>query len=302
MTQAVVGKRKAALRLRRRLAWLQAAALGGGLLLSAALHAQSAAPNELPPVPALPDAALVGEPAATPVMAASASDSRAVEDPNAIRVLLSPQLETTLAAQIVGRVAELHAGLGANVKQGQMLIRFDCQEAEARLKMAQAELAGARETLGVKQRLRKLDAAGETEVTLARIEVQRSAAAIEVTRAQLAHCQIEAPFDGRVVKVHVKQHQGVNVGAPLLELVSEGPLKLRMNVPSRLLRSIKVGSPVEVDILETGRSYAAEVSAINARVDAVAQTIELEARLVDTPPELLPGMSGVARLNQALSK
>ncbi|WP_397474300.1 efflux RND transporter periplasmic adaptor subunit [Pusillimonas sp.] len=288
MTNAVVvWGDKPARRARRPLAWLQAAALGGGLLLAAAAHAQSPAQSDLPPVPALPNAALAGEPAPAP--------SRVEEDPNAIRVLLSPELETTLAAQVVGRIAELQAGLGARVKEGDLLLRFDCDETEARLKMAQAESAAARETLGVKQRLRKLDAAGETEVTLARIDVQRSAAAIGVAEAQLAHCKIEAPFDGRIVKVHVKRHQGVNVGAPLLELVSEGPLKLRMNVPSRLLRSVKVGSPIEVDIMETGRSYLAEVSAINARVDAVAQTIELEAILADVPPELLPGMSGVAR-------
>jgi multidrug efflux pump subunit AcrA (membrane-fusion protein) len=36
------------------------------------------------------------------------------------------------------------------------------------------------------------------------------------------------------------------------------------------------------------------VSAINARVDAVAQSIELEAEVRDPAGELLPGMSGIA--------
>lgn len=272
--------------MRGSVAGMLAAALSAGLLLATSAQGQSPVPAYLPPVPAMPDAALPG---------AHVVSARGQEDPNAIRVLLSPEIDTTLAAQMVGRIADLNASLGALVKEGDPLLRFDCGETEARLKMAQAESAAARETLGVKQRLRKLDAAGETEVTLARIDVQRSAAAIGVAEAQLAHCRITAPFDGRIVKVHVKRHQGVNIGAPLLEMVNEGPLKLRMNVPSRLLRNIKVGSPLEVDIMETGRSYGAEVSAINARVDAVAQTIELEARLADTPPELLPGMSGVAR-------
>lgn len=284
-----------------------AAALGVSLGVGLA-GAQSATGDHLPPVPAMPDTGAVAVPAApaasaAPVAVSTASVTPAMgagnaDDPNAIRVLLSPQLETALAAQMVGRVAALQAGLGVHVQEGQLLVQFDCAETQARLKMAQAESAAARETLGVKQRLRKLDAAGDTEVTLARIDVQRSAAAIEVARAQLAHCEIKAPFEGRVVRVHVKPHQSVNVGAPLVELVSEGPLKLRMNVPSRLLRTVQVGSPVEVDILETGRTYAAQVSAINARVDAVAQTIELEASLADTPPELLPGMSGVARFVQ----
>lgn len=253
--------------------------------------AQSVVQTELPAAPALP-AVAVG----TAADAAAARNSTAVEDPNAIRVLLSPELETLLAAQIVGRISLLDAGLGQRVRAGQTLVRFDCSETQARLKMAQAESSAARETLKVKSDLLKLDAAGDTEVALARAEAQRAAASIDVARAQLAQCEIKAPFAGRVVRLHAKPHQSVNVGAPLLELVSEGPLKLRLNVPSRMLRTLRAGSPVEVDIMETGQTYAAEVTAINARVDAIAQTIELEARLKDAPPELLPGMSGIARI------
>ncbi|WP_374378066.1 efflux RND transporter periplasmic adaptor subunit [Pseudomonas fluvialis] len=223
----------------------------------------------------------------------------ALADPNVIRVLLSSELETALVAQMAGRVARLDASLGSVVKKDQTLLAFDCAEADARLRMAQAEADSARETLVVKSNLRKLDAAGDLEVSLARADARRTEAAVALNRAQAAQCSIKAPFSGQVVKVHVKPYSGVNVGAPLFELVSDGPLKLRLNVPSRLLRSLQVGAPLEVAIDETGRRYAAKVSAINGRVDAVAQTVELEARLDEDAPELLPGMSGVARFPAA---
>ena len=70
---------------------------------------------------------------------------------------------------------------------------------------------------------------------------------------------------------------------------------MRLNVPSSLLRQLKVGTRFEVAIDETGKTYPARVTAINARVDAVAQSIELEAGIEGRPTELLPGMSGVAR-------
>jgi hypothetical protein len=38
------------------------------------------------------------------------------------------------------------------------------------------------------------------------------------------------------------------------------------------------------------------VSAVNSRVDAVAQTVELEAQFDGTPPDLVAGMSGIARI------
>lgn len=252
----------------------------GAMLAVLPLASQANSPDAeaLPPLPVLPEL------------------STLAQDPGAIRVLLSPELETTLVSQMVGRISELNAGLGAPVREGDIIVAFDCSEAEARLRMAQAENAAARETLGVKQRLHKLNAAGDIEVSLARREVEKSAAAIAVNQAQLSQCSVTAPFDGRIVKVHVKPHQGVNAGAPLVELISDGPLKLRLNVPSRLLAQLKVGTPIDVDIIETGATYPAQITAINARVDAVAQTIELEAHLNDAVAELLPGMSGIARL------
>lgn len=219
----------------------------------------------------------------------------AAPNPQAIRVLLSPEVETLLSAQMLGRIASINGTLGSHVTRGQTLLGFDCSEPQARLRMVQAENNASRESLEVKQRLRKLDAAGDTEVMLAQAEFDRTKAAIALTQVQLSQCTVKAPFSGHIVKLHVKAHQGVNVGAPLLEMISDGPLKLRLNVPSRWLRSLKVGTPFEVAIDETGKSYPAKISAINARVDAVAQSIELEARIDGKHAGLLAGMSGIAR-------
>lgn len=251
---------------------------------------------------ALPAAAQSPVPPAGAAARATAPDAPALvrpltpaDDSSAIRVLLSAEREATLAAQMVGRIASLQAQLGQRVQKGKAVVGFDCGEANARLNMAQAEHASAKESLGVKERLRKLDAAGDMEVTLAAANADKSQAAIALSRAQLAHCTVHAPFTGSVVKIHVKQHEGVNIGAPLVEMISDGPLKLRLNVPSRWLRQLKAGTPFEVSINETGRVYPAKVTLINARVDAVAQTIEIEARMNSAAPDLLAGMSGTAR-------
>ena len=237
--------------------------------------------------------------AAVPVLAQPAQEGREVVkgDPNAIRVMLSPELETTLVSQMAGTIVTLNASLGAAVAKGSAIVSFDCREGSAKLRMAEAEFAAAKETLETKKRLRKLDAAGDLEVSQAAALADRANAAIAVSRAQLSQCMIAAPFSGRIVKVHVKPHQGVSLGTPLVEMVSDGPLKLRLNVPSKLLRHLHVGTPFEVEIEETGKTYPAKITAINARVDAVAQTVELEAGIEGRPSELLAGMTGVARFN-----
>lgn len=217
-----------------------------------------------------------------------------VPDPHAIRVLLSPELETILASQVLGRISSVQASLGERIAKGKTLITLDCSEANARLRMANAEYAAAKDSLEVKEKLRQLEAAGDAEVALARNEAERTKASIALIQVQAGQCVIQAPFAGRVAKLHVKPYQGISAGAPLLELISDGPLKLRLNVPSRWLRTLKNGTTFDVVIDETRMTYPATVTAINARVDAVAQTVELEARISGQHPELLAGMSGIA--------
>ena len=184
-------------------------------------------------------------------------------DPNAIRVLLSPELETTLVSQMVGRIATLNAQLGGPVSKG-VIVGFDCGEASAKVRMAQAEYDSARETLETSS-----GCASSTQRAMSRY---RSPMPLPSGRGQrLASISprrrnaVSLPrFSGRVVRIHVKPHQGVAVGAPLVELVSDGPLKLRLNVPSRLLRTLKIGQRFDVDIDETGKTYPAKVTAINA--------------------------------------
>lgn len=221
----------------------------------------------------------------------------ASDDPGAIRVLLAAQLETTLSSQMNGTLGELQAVLGQKVAKNALLAQFICTETQARAKVASAELNLARQNLDAKRNLQKLNAAGDLEVLNATTEVEKAEGALTLARTQVGYCQVRAPFSGRVAKVLAKPHQTVSAGTPLFDLVSDGPLKVRLNVPSTLLARLKPATPVAVSIHETGKTYPAKVSAINARVDAVAQTVELEARLDNEHPELIPGMSGIARFS-----
>lgn len=218
-----------------------------------------------------------------------------LEEPGAIRVLLAAGLETTLSSQMNGTLGELRAALGQTVKDKALLAELDCTEAQARARVADAELTMARQNLEAKRNLRKLDAVGDLEVAMATTEVRKTEGARALAQAQASYCKVQAPFAGRVAKVYVKPYQTVNAGTPLFDLVSNGALKVRLNVPSRLLPHLQVGQALEVSIHETGRSYPAHISAINSRVDAVAQTVELEAKLDAEHPELIAGMTGTAR-------
>ena len=230
--------------------------------------------------------------ALVPVCAASQT-----ADVKPVRVLLMPESETVLLAQMVGRITSLNASLGSRVTKDQVVVSMDCSESTARLNMSVAELNSARETFDSKLRLKGMDAAGETDVAIAAAAVDRAKGQIEMTKAQIQNCTIRAPFSGSVSKLHVKPYQGVNAGQPLFELVGDGAPRLRLNAPSRWMKSLKAGRAFQIDIDETGKSYSARVTAINTRVDPVAQTIEVEGRVTGSFAGLLPGMSGNAKFS-----
>lgn len=222
-----------------------------------------------------------------------------LEAPSGIRVLLAPEAETTLVSPFAGNVRAVNLSLGQAFARGKVLVSFDCDEQNARLNMADAEFTSARESHEAKLRLQGLQQAGEVEVSLAASTVERTKAQVALYRAQMAQCVVVAPFSGRAVKVIAKPHQGVSQGQPLLEIVSDGPLKLRLNAPAKWVAWLKRGTPFEVQIDETGKVYKARVTALNGRIDAVSQSIELEAAIDQKAPDLLAGMSGVANFPQA---
>ena len=237
---------------------------------------------------------VLGAAMATPVFAQSPAAKPVVIDPSAIRVLLVPELETTLSAQMNGTLGQINGSLGKQVPKGALLVQLQCGEHQARAKVAEAELAQARQNLDAKKALRDLNAVGDLEVSMAVTETEKASGSRTLAVTQAGYCAVRAPFAARVAKVYAKSFQTVSTGAPLFDIVSDSALKLRLNAPSTLLRQLQPGMPFKVTILETGKTYPARISAVNARVDAVAQTVELEGKLDEKFPDLIAGMSGIA--------
>lgn len=213
---------------------------------------------------------------------------------NSVRVLLIPDRETTISSTMAARIVTFNGSLGQSFKAGDILVGFDCDEAHARVEMSKAELSGAIEQHEAKVKMQGLEQASDVEVALAASASNKAKAQLNLNQAQVSQCRIYAPWAGRVAKTNVKNHMTVTPGQPLMELVNFGALRVKLNAPSKLIAKLKSGTKFNVTIDETGLSYPAVVTALNSRVDPVSQTVEIEAKMAKSYPELLSGMSGVA--------
>ncbi len=209
------------------------------------------------------------------------------------------EAETVISSPMAGLLMSIPTRVGTRFEQGEVLVRFNCTENQARAEIAQSELTAATETMESKIRLQGMNAASEIEVTLAAAQVAKAQAQLNLTKYQVSQCDIAAPFDGYVVRSQGKPHQTTTVGQPLIEIISAGVPKLKLSASSKLFARVKVGTPLRVTIEETGASYNAVVSLINARIDPVNQSFEMEGKIVGGASQLLPGMSGTAVLTGA---
>lgn len=211
-----------------------------------------------------------------------------------LSALVTADNEATLSAQMAGKIKKVNYGIGQGFRSGAVLVEFDCAESQAKLDALNAEYLGARETHLAKLKLQGLGAAGDLEVTLAAAAGEKAKSQVKQQEAQMAYCNIVAPYGGRVVRLKAKQAENVAPNQPVMEIVATAKLKATVHVPSALAVRLKPGSPLSILIKETGRKYSAKVSKLNARVDGVSQSLELEAVFVGNTAGLLPGMIGQA--------
>jgi len=230
--------------------------------------------------------------------APAGAPAAAVKPADPIRVLLVPENEAVISSQVGARILSLPASLGSRVRKGDTLVRFDCAEQAARLKMSEAELLSARETNSSKQELKSYRSASELDVRLAQAALEKAQAQVNVVKAQMGYCSIGAPFAGRLVKLRVRAHETVTAGQPLLELVDNSSFRFQLHVPSRWLSWLGEGAAFTIAIDETGKTYPARVRVINGRVDPASRTVELTGAIEGKHPELIAGMSGTAQFNE----
>ena len=260
------------------------------------LQAQPASVVQAPPASGVQaqSQAPLQQPQALPSRAPSTALPRGAAPEERILVQAWAEAETVISSPIVGLIQQIPVRVGTRFERGEAIVRFECTENQAKAQIAQSELTAASEALEAKIRLKSMDAASEIEVTTAAAQVAKAEAQLKLSQYQVSQCRLTAPFAGYVVRVMGKPFQTTTVGQPLMEIISAGVPKLRVSASSRLFTQIRVGTPLKVTIDETGLTYEARVTLINARIDPVNQTFEMEARLQGAANNLLPGMSGTA--------
>jgi biotin carboxyl carrier protein len=180
-------------------------------------------------------------------------------DPYQVSAVLEPARSVRLVAPIDGLIRSVDARLGSTVRESQDVVQFDPTEADARLRMAEAEV-----------REKQLHTRNPSQAGEVHPEVAAAQARVEVARAQLGRCSVRAPFAGRVLDVPVYPGQFVLKGTTILELADTSSLRTILPVDRRI---VAVGATITVSVEE--QEVSGKVQAILPLPESFAVLREL---------------------------
>lgn len=205
---------------------------------------------------------------------------------------------------VPGKVLEVMVERGARVNVGDPLVRLDVREAKLDVREAKANLAGLEAAQALADTTCARTAALNGQGVLSKAEVDRDEAACRQAeqnvraarvRAQsaskaIADGIIRAPFTGTVAERKVSPGEWANLGATMLTLVEDGPLRAELELSEAASVHVRLGTEVEVvAVALPDQRVRAKVTRIAPELDPASRTRVAEVELPDVP-KLVPGM------------
>ena len=154
-----------------------------------------------------------------------------------------------------------------------VLAKQQLDEQQARYDVAEAAVRSSRETV---QNIRATIAARKASLTLA--------------EKKLADARVTAPISGFIKDRLVSEGQFLKSNSPVVNIVQNSPLKLRVDVPESAVAFVRAGRPVQFHVdAFPDRTFEGRISRISPSVDQQSRTLKIEA-MADNPAGVLkPG-------------
>lgn len=221
--------------------------------------------------------------------------------------------QVSVKARVAGEVRDVLVREGEAVKTGQILIRIDPADYQARLAQAKGALLAARGQLDIATKARDNNqallakgfisrnafdnAASQYEIAAANVESARGA--LGVAQNALEDTVLRAPITGLVSSRTVQPGEKVSPDNRLLDVVDLRQMEMEAAVPAADITHIAQGQEVAVSVEGLPAPLTGKVARINPATQAGSRSILVYIQ-VDNPQGVLrAGMFGEAQLTLA---
>lgn len=242
--------------------------------------------------------------AAAEAPASAVAQFREVDETYIAEGVVEAVRQSTVSAQISGRIKHIYFDVGDRVSKGQVILRIDESETEQALAGSRAQTAQAQAALQnaklnyerAKQLFeQKYISQAALDKALADYQMaQAQAAASEASAEQsaLAHgyTTVIAPYSGVVAAKLVEVGEMVTVGRPLFTGFDPSEMRVVVNVPQYQLSAIGKTPKVSVELPFLGRWLKPASVLVQPVADARTHSTQVRINLPPNESGVYPGM------------
>lgn len=224
---------------------------------------------------------------------------------------MQPVRQATVKAKVSGDVRHLTVREGEAVQAGQLLVRVDTADLDARLierqgqlESAKAQLAMAEKTMASNQKLLKQSFISqnafdnsESSLNVSRGSVKSAEAQVRLAQNALKDSVATAPLTGIVAKRHVQPGEKVAFDTPLVTVVDLREMELQALIPATDIPEIRIGMTVDLTVDGFGaRKFTGRVERINPATEAGTRAILVFVGIPNPEKQLRGGMFAAGRV------
>jgi len=115
----------------------------------------------------------------------------------------------------------------------------------------------------------------------------------EQAKEQFENSFIKAPFDGVAAAVYVEKNQTINIGQPVIQVLSPSRMKAKIYLTGGDIQHVRTGQKVLVKFPTIpDKEYVGRVGKINTAVDQTSKTLEVEIVLLSKDRRIKSGIFG----------
>jgi RND family efflux transporter MFP subunit len=264
------------------------------------------------PAPASPAAAKTSAPTALEFLASEVVTTEPAELRQVMQLTgtLRAVDQVTVKAKVAAEVRAVMVREGEPVKAGQVVVKLDTSEYEARVAQARGNLNNARAQMEIASKARDNNLVlvekgfisknafdnSASQYVAAKASVDSAQGALDIVLKSLNDTVSRAPISGLVSVRHVQPGEKVAMDSRLLEIVNLQQLELEAAVPSSEISKVAIGQKVELRIEGLSQRFDGKVVRINPATQTGSRSVPVYVQVANPQNLLRVGMFADGRL------
>lgn len=209
---------------------------------------------------------------------------------------LRPAESIAVKNEVPGKVVGIEFEEGERVDEGQVLLRMRSETLRAELEVKKRRRDLLQTQVERQRKVLEKGGISQQQFDVTKNELEVLEAEIQQVRARLNKNMLRAPFDGRIGLREVSPGAILTQGTKVAELVKTDPIEIEFTVPERFASTIDRDTEVRFRVHGAQQLHAAELHAIESRLDEETRALRVRARTANADGTLRPGQYAQVRV------